>query len=121
LDAKSGVLERIEPKPLDKKGLDWAPASGWGAVIASNADGSHAFAIYAATTAAGGTISRFTAHDFHDAGGPDGATDVGTMKLRALRVGDFPAGTTRTTTYVVTGTLASVQMDIAALAAAGVR
>jgi hypothetical protein len=121
LDAKSGVLERIEPKPLDKKGLDWAPKSGWGAVIASNADGSHAFAIYAATTAAGGTISRFTAHDFHEAGGPDGATDVGTMKVRALRIGDFPAGTTRTTTYVVTGTLASVQMDIAALAAAGVR
>jgi len=120
LDAKSGVLERIEPKPLDRKGLDWAPASGWGAVIASNPDGSHAFAIYAATTAAGGTITRFTAHDFHDERGPDGATDVGTMKLRALRIGDFPAGTTRTTTYIVTGTLASVEMDVAALAAAGV-
>lgn len=121
LDATSGVLERVEPKPFDKKGLDWTPASGRGAVIASDADGSHAFAIYAATTSAGGTITRFTAHDFHTGQGSGGATDVGTVKIRALRIGNFPAGTTRTTSYIVTGTLASVQMDIAALAAAGVR
>ena len=120
-DAKSGVLATIQPKPFDKRGADWTPPSGWGALIASNADGSHAFAIYAVTTAAGGTITRFTAHDFHLDGGPDGATDLGTVKLRALRIGDFPAGTTHTTSYVVTGTLASVQSDIAALAAAGVR
>ena len=121
LDAKSGVLERVQPKPFDKKGLDWRPPSGWGAVIASDADGQHALAIYAVTTTAGGTITRFTAHDFHTEQGGDDATDVGTVKLRALRIGEFPAGTTRTTSYVVTGTLASVQMDIAALAAAGVR
>ena len=120
LDAKSGVLERVEPKPFAKKGYDWTPPSGWGAVIASDADGAHAFAIYAATTSAGGTISRFTLNDFHTDGASDGATDPGTVKLRALRIGDFPAGTTRTTSYIVTGTLASVQMDIAALAAAGV-
>ena len=120
-DARSRILSPMAPAPFDKKGLDWSPPSGWGALIASDAAGTHAFAIYAVTTKAGGTITRFTAHDFHVPGGASGAADVGTIKLRALRVGDFPAGTTRTTSYVVTGTLASVQMELAALARDGVQ
>lgn len=119
-DARTQALTPLQPTRSDKKGVDWTPPSGWGAVIATDATGAHAFAIYAVTTAAGGTITEFTAHDFHVAGGADGAADVGTMKLRALRVGDFPAGTTRTTAYIVTGSLESVQREMAALAAEGV-
>lgn len=119
-DARTNALTSIEPTPFDKKGHDWTPPSGWGGLIATDATGMHAFAIYAATSAAGGTITQFSAHDFHVEGGASGAGDVGTMKLRALRTGSFVAGTTRTTTYIVTGTLASVQEQMTALALDGV-
>lgn len=119
-DARSQTLVPIAPTPFDRKGLDWVPPTGWGGLIAADSDGAHAFAIYAATTSAGGTITRFSAHDFHVRDGADGADDVGTVKLRALRIGGFPQGTTRTTSYVVTGTLASVQATMAELAAEAV-
>ena len=115
-DARTGVLAPITPVRSDKKGSDWTPPSGVGGLIASDAIGTHAFAIYAATTAAGGTISKFTAHDFHVDGPASGPDDVGTVKLRALRSGAFVAGTTRTTTYIVTGTFDSVQRTMLQLA-----
>jgi hypothetical protein len=120
-DARTHELSPLKPAPFTRRGLDYTPASGWGGVIASDVSGLHAFAIYAATTSAGGSISRFTMHDFHIAGRGNGSGDVNTIKLRALRVGAFPAGTTRTTSYIVTGTLASVQSEMARLAEAGVK
>jgi hypothetical protein len=120
-DAGTAVLTPLKPAPSSHAGIDWTPPSGFGALIASNAAGNHAFAIYAVTTGQGGSITRFTAHDFHGEGTPTGAGDVGTIKIRALRVGDFNAGTTRTTAYIVTGTLASVQLELASLAKAGVK
>ena len=118
-DAVTSRLALLTPPPFSKHGLDWTPPSGFGAVIASNALGNHAFAIYGATTDRGGSISHFTVNDFHVAGRPNGADDVNTVKLRALRVGDFAAGTTTTRTYIVTGSLATVQAEIARLARDG--
>jgi hypothetical protein len=120
-DARTAALAPIKPKPWDKRGEDWTPPSGWGGLIASNASGTHAFAIYGVTTQEGGSISQFSAHDFTTPGASKGEADVATIKLRALRVGDFPAGTTICTAYIVTGTLASVQAEMIGLARAGVR
>lgn len=120
-DARTGAATSVQPLPLDTVGTDYVPPSGWGGLIASDPTGAHAFAIYGVTTGQGGSISNFTAHDFRWTNAPTGAGDFSTMKLRAQRMGDFPAGTTRTTAYVVTGSLTSVEAQLRQLAAAGVK
>lgn len=119
-DAKTGATQSMAPRSLDTVGINWTPGSGWGAIIASDDGGRHAFAIYGVLQSQGGSITNFTAHDFRVNDGT-GAGDFSSIKLRAERMGDFPAGLTTSTAYIITGTLDSVKSQVAALAANGVK
>lgn len=128
VDAVAGLATPLVPEDFDPSirqttdGLNYVPTSGRGGVVAATIDGGHAMGIYGVTTSAGGPVSTFAVHDFvpnaawqQVPGFGNGPHDFSTSKLRAMRTGSFPAGTTTYETYIVTGTLDEVVARMQAL------
>lgn len=81
--------------------------SGYGGVIISNLDQSVAMGVYARTTAVGGPVSSFAMFDL-----TNNCPSINSAKWVANYSGSMPAGTTRVTTFVLTGTLSSVTANM---------
>jgi hypothetical protein len=111
-DAGTRTLSSVPRPPAAGDGT--APSSGYGGVIAANAEGSFAFGQYGVLESQGGSVSGapggFTMFYFPDTTeavfGPLSNT---TGKLRALRNGALPSGESRFSTYLISGTLADVR------------
>ena len=114
-DAASNALTQVHPPVCDTgANTGFVPASGYGGVIISNAAQTAAMGVYGRTTAVGGPASYFTLWDFTNNG-----CGYQTSKWDIVATGNFPAGTSTYTSYVVTGTLAQVQQLMRALYTGG--
>jgi hypothetical protein len=124
-DAQSRTAQALSVPINSMSGT--APTSGWGGLIASNTGGTLAFGVYGVRGAQGGSVAgagsgfqfgRFVDPSERAPSLPDAHT---TTKINALRVGPLEAGRNVFRAFLISGTRAEVERQMAALASAGYR
>lgn len=100
------------------------PPSGFGGLIVATPDGGEAFGLYGVSADHGGSVTRGGFQYMRSATPAEttyDATSRSVSKINALHGLGLPAGTSRFNTYLMSGTLESVEADMRRLFLAGAR
>jgi hypothetical protein len=108
--------DRLQEQPCNNVALAISP--NYGGVIATTGDEDYAIGIYAINRSQGGSVDYLSLNYTWTCPGPPADTgEFGsdTMIVDSVRTTAYPAGTTRTNVYLVSGTLKTVVEKMAAL------
>lgn len=108
--------EKLEEQPCNNNGVQITP--NYGGVIASTANKDYAIGIYAVNRTQGGSVDYLLLNYTWTCPGPPkdtGEFGSDTMIVDSVRGQGYPAGTTTTNVYLVSGTVTSVAEKMAEL------